>query len=133
MSKQKLWAGYILSGLAILFLLMDSIIKLLQLDVAVETTLELGYLASVVPILGGILLLCTIIYIIPQTSVLGAILLTAYLGGAIATHMRIGNPLFSHVLFPVYLGLMLWGGLYLRDTGLSQIIPLLKTSSTSNS
>lgn len=107
--------------------------KLLQMDVAVETTLELGYPASLVPILGGILLLCTIIYVIPQTSILGAILLTAYLGGAIATHVRVGSPLFSHVLFPVYLGLMLWGGLYLRDTALRHLIPLVTTSPTKNS
>lgn len=123
MSKQKVWASYILSGIAILFLLMDAVMKLVRAQVAVDTTLELGYPENVVPILGVILLICTIIYLVPRTSVLGAILLTAYFGGAIATHVRVGSPLFSHVLFPVYLGVMLWGGLYLRNAALSKLFP----------
>jgi hypothetical protein len=118
------WVGYIVSGLAILFLLFDSIVKVLKLDMAVEGTVELGYPESTVVGIGLTALICTIIYMIPRTAVLGAVLLSGYLGGAIATHVRIGNPLFSHVLFPVYLALLIWGGLYLRDRSLRLLIPL---------
>ncbi|HLT81770.1 MAG TPA: DoxX family protein [Cyclobacteriaceae bacterium] len=118
------WGGYVLSGLAILFLLFDSIIKVLKLDVAVEGTVELGYPASAVVGIGLTALICTILYTIPRTAVLGAVLLSGYLGGAIATHVRLGNPLFSHVLFPVYIALMIWGGLYLRDRALRLLLPL---------
>lgn len=123
-SKTALWAGYIITALVVLFLLFDSVIKLLQLTAAVEGTVELGYPANVIVPLGILQLVCLIIYLIPQTSVLGAILLTGYLGGAIATHVRLGNPLFSHILFPVYIGLMIWGGLYLRNRRLRALIPL---------
>jgi hypothetical protein len=74
--------------------------------------------------LGAVLLVCTVLYMVPQTAVLGAILLTGYLGGAVATHMRVGSPLFTHVLFGVYLGILLWGGLYLRDARLRALIPI---------
>jgi hypothetical protein len=115
--------GFVLSTLVILFMLMDATMKLLQLPIVLETTAQLGWpLSSVVP-LGIVLLLCTALYALPRTSVLGAILLTAYLGGAVATQVRIGAPIFSHVLFGTYLGLMLWGGLFLRDERVRALVP----------
>lgn len=123
-SKIARWAGYIITTLVVLFLLFDCTIKLLNLPMAVDGTVVLGYPASVVVPLGILQLICLIIYLIPQTSVLGAILITGYLGGAIATHVRLENPLFSHILFPVYVGLMIWGGLYLRNQRLRALIPL---------
>jgi hypothetical protein len=114
-SKVALRAGWIISIPAILFLLMDSIMKLLEMQPAIEGTLELGYPQSTVFILGLILLISTLLYSIPLTSFIGAILLTAYLGGAVSTHMRLLNPLFSHTLFPVYIGIMIWAGLFLRN------------------
>ena len=115
--------GIALSALVVLFMLMDVTMKLIQLPIVLQTTEQLGWpVASVVP-LAIVLLLCTALYAYPQTSVLGAILLTAYLGGAVATHARIGSPLFSHMLFGVYLGIMLWGGLYLRDDRVRALVP----------
>lgn len=122
-SKAARWTGRILSALAVLFLLFDCAIKLLQLDTAIEGTTDLGYPASVVFPLGVVLLICVILYVIPQTSVFGAILLTGYLGGAIATHVRIENPLFGFVLFPVYVALFVWGGLYLQNPQLRRVFP----------
>ncbi len=122
--KGKRWAGYILSGLPALFLIMDAVGKLFKPDAVVKGTVELGYPESVIVPLGILLLVCTIIYLIPQTAVLGAILLTSYLGGTVATHVRIGNPLFTHTLFGVYLGIMLWLGLYFRDSRLRELVPL---------
>lgn len=121
---KKPWTGYILSGLAVLFLLFDAIGKILKPAVVVEGTLELGYPESVITGIGITLLICTLLYVWSRTAILGAILLTAFLGGAVATHVRVGNPLFSHVLFPVYLGIFLWAGLYLRDVTLRSIFPL---------
>jgi hypothetical protein len=118
------WAGLVMSGLVILFLLVDGAMKLVPLDIVVETSAQLGLPAHLARPLGILTLVCTILYAIPRTSVLGAILLTAYMGGAIATHVRIGSPLFTHVLFGVYLGLMIWGGLYLRDERVRALIPL---------
>ena len=116
--------GQVLSGLAVLFLLFDGIAKLLQLQAVIDATVELGYPRDIALTLGVILLTCVVLYVVPQTSVLGAILLTAYLGGAVATHVRIGNPLFSHVLFPTYLGAFLWAGLILRDERLRMFLPI---------
>ena len=123
-SPKKLWAGRIISGLAALFLVMDGVMKLVKPAPVVEGTVKLGYSESVIVPLGIVLLAGTIIYVIPRSSVLGAIVLTGYLGGAVATHVRVGDPLFSHVLFPVYLGVLIWLGLYLRDHRLSALIPL---------
>jgi hypothetical protein len=125
-SNASLWAGRVLSGLVIVFLLFDGAIKLIPLQVVTDTMIELGYSGSVdlARLLGALTLLCTILYAIPRTSILGAILLTGYLGGAMATHLRIGNPLFTHLLFGLYLGVMAWGGLYLRDARLRSLIPL---------
>lgn len=121
--KWSRWAGYGLSGLVILFMLMDVTMKLAQLPVVLETTVQLGWPATTVTSVGLVLLACTALYAYPRTSVLGAILLTAYLGGAVATHARIGSPLFSHTLFGVYVGFMLWGALYLRDDRIRALVP----------
>ena len=125
-SKKSLWTGRIMSGLVIAFLAVDVVIKFLKPAPApvVETFAHVGWPLSLAPVLGIILLVSTALYVIPITSVLGAILLTGYLGGAIATHLRVGDPLFSHVLFPTYLGALLWGGLYLREERLRALIPL---------
>src|SRR5438128_3329414 len=123
-SRKRLWVGRILSALPSLFLLVDGAAKLVKPAPVVEGTVKLGYTESVIIPLGIVLLTCTILYVIPRTSVLGAILLTGYLGGAVATHVRVGDPLFTHILFPVYLGVLIWGGLYLRDDRLRALIPL---------
>lgn len=114
-SKAVLWAGRIMSALVILFLLVDGAIKLIPLDIVVETSEQLGLPAGLARVLGALTLVSTILYAMPRTSVRGAILLTGYLGGAIATHLRAGSPIFTHLLFGLYLGLLIWGGLYLRD------------------
>jgi len=123
-SKGRLWSGRIMSALPALFLFVDGVGKLVKPAPVVEGTLQLGYPESVLLGLGIVLLTCTVLYVIPRTAVLGAILLTGYLGGAIATHVRVASPLFSHVLFPVYVAVLLWGGLYLRDGRLRALIPL---------
>jgi len=125
-SKKALWAGRIISALPVLFLLMDGVMKLVKPAVVVEATVKLGYPESTIFSMGIVLLACTVLYVIPVTSVLGAILLTGYLGGAVATHLRVGDPLFTHTLFPVYLGILIWGGLYWRDARLRTLIPLRK-------
>lgn len=124
-STTSVWIGRVLSGLLIVFLVFDGAIKLVPLQVVTDTMIELGYSGSVdqARLLGVLTLLCTVLYAIPRTSILGAILLTGYLGGAMATHLRIGNPLFTHLLFGLYLGVMAWGGLYLRDARLRALIP----------
>jgi DoxX-like family len=124
LSKGRLWTGRIMSALPALFLFVDAVGKLVKPAPVVEGTLQLGYPESVILGLGIVLLACTVLYVIPRTAILGAILLTGYLGGAVATHVRVGNPLFTHVLFPVYLGVLIWGGLYLRDERLRALIPL---------
>lgn len=124
-SSGTLWTGRVLSGLIILFMIFDGVIKLPPLDVVTQTMVPLGWPAdvNVARLLGVIGLISTALYALPRTSVLGAILLTGYLGGAIATNMRVGSPLFSHTLFSVYLGIILWGGLYLRDPRVRALIP----------
>jgi hypothetical protein len=113
--SSAVYAGRVLSGVGVLFLAMDAAMKLLQLPAAVEGTTQLGYPAAVILPIGIIQLACLVLYLVPRTAVLGAILWTGYLGGAIATHVRVGNPLFTHVLFPIYVAALLWGGLWLRD------------------
>jgi hypothetical protein len=122
-SKARRWTSYVLSALPVLFLLFDAGAKIVKASFVVEGTLKVGYPESAIVGLGWVLLVCTLLYAVPQTSVLGAMLLTGYLGGAVATHVRIGDPLFSHVLFPVYFGVMLWGGLYLREERLRALVP----------
>lgn len=126
-NKGQLIAGRVLSGLVILFLLFDAGLKLVSPETAIKyTPPSLGWPLNVptMTMLAVLLLIPTLLYIWPRTAILGAILITGYLGGAIGTHVRIGSPLFSHSLFGVYLGLMLWGGLWLRDPRLRALIPL---------
>jgi len=106
------------------FLLFDCTIKLMKLAPAVEGTARLGYQVSLVPVIGLILLVCTALYVTPSTAILGGIFLTGYLGGAVASQLRIGEPLLSHVLFPIYFAVLLWGGLYLREPRLRALFPL---------
>jgi hypothetical protein len=116
-------AGYGLTGVSALFFLMDAGMKLMQLPIVLQTTAQLGWPTSSVVPLGMILLVSTLLYIFPRTSILGAVLLTGYLGGAVATHARIDSPLFTHTLFGVYVGVILWAGLYLRDPVLRSVFP----------
>jgi hypothetical protein len=117
-----LWAGRILSALPALFLLFDGAMKLVKPDFVVKATVELGYPEGVIVPLGIVLVTCTVLYLIPPTAVLGAILLTGYLGGAVATHVRAGQGPFE-ILFPVIFGAILWSGLFLRDERLRALIP----------
>jgi len=123
-SNKALWGGRIMSGLVVLFLAFDGVIKLVPLDVVVETSRQLGIPEHLARTLGILTLIGTALYAIPRTAVLGAIMLTGYLGGAIYVHLRADSPLFSHTLFGVYLGLLIWGGLYLRDPLVQALIPL---------
>jgi hypothetical protein len=123
-SRKMIWAGRILAAIPVLFLLFDAVFKFLKPAPVVEGTLKLGYPESVLAGLGIVLLVSTVLYAIPRTAILGAILLTGYLGGAVATHVRVGDPLFSHVLFPVYLGVMIWAGIFFREERLRSLIPL---------
>jgi len=120
-SKKRLWTGYILSALIVLFLLFDCSLKILRLAPAMEANARLGYPASVILPIGVTELICVIIFIIPRTSILGTILLTGYLGGATATQVRLEDPWF---FFPVVIGVLVWGGLFLRDERLRALIPL---------
>jgi len=121
-SQRTLWAGRVLSAVPALFLLVDAIMKLVKPPPVVEATVKLGYPESVILPLGIVLLVCTVLYLIPRTAVLGAILLTAYLGGAVATHVRVSDGAFP-VVFPVIIGTLLWGGLYLRNERLRSLVP----------
>ena len=116
--------GRVCTGLAALFLAFDTALKVLKLQPAVEGTIALGYPVDSVLWIGIIELVCLVMYLVPRTSVLGGLLLTGYLGGAVATHVRISNPLLTHTLFPVYVALLLWGGLYLREQRLRALVPL---------
>ncbi len=126
--NKRLLIGRIISGFVILFLAFDSITHIIQIPIVIETFAKLGYSADLALPIGVIELVCLILYIIPKTSILGAILLTGYLGGAVASQLRIGAPILGYVMFPVYTGIMVWGGLYLRDKRLSIINPLKKTT-----
>jgi hypothetical protein len=120
-SKARRWGGYVMGGLPALFLVVDGVMKLVKPEVVVKTTVELGYSEAVIVPLGVVLLFCVTLYLIPRTAVLGAVLLTGYLGGAVATHVRAGNGAFE-ILFPVAFGALLWGGLALRDC---RLLPML--------
>lgn len=113
-SNGRLWAGRVISGLPALFLLVDGAMKLVKPAVVVDATVKLGYSESAIIPIGVVLIVCTILYLIPKTSVLGAILLTGYLGGAVATHVRVNEGVFP-IVFPVIFGVLLWLGLYLRN------------------
>lgn len=123
MSKKAVWAGRALSGLAVLFLIFDASVKVLKSPFAIEATTQLGYPESVVVTLGLIEIACLIVYLIPNTSVLGTILWTGYLGGAVATHVRVASPLFTHTLVPIYVAALLWLGLWLRDNRVRAVLP----------
>jgi uncharacterized membrane protein YphA (DoxX/SURF4 family) len=126
-SRTALWTGRVLSGIAVLFLVFDGAIKLVPIQPVTDSLRELGYPASdsFARFLGVMTLLCTALYAWPRTAPLGAVLLTGIMGGAIASHVRLGDPLFSHTLFGVYLGLLFWVGLWLRDERVRRIMPAL--------
>jgi hypothetical protein len=129
-SSKALWAGRIISSFVVLFLVVDAGFKLIRPlpAPAVEAFGKLGYPIEFAAGIGILLLSCVALYLIPRTSVLGAILITGYLGGAVASHVRVGDPWFSHALFPVYVGLLVWGGLYLRDQRLRALVPFRETA-----
>jgi hypothetical protein len=124
-STKALWTGRILSALAVLFLLFDGVTKIMKVAPVLQASAQLGYPVGLIVSIGGVLLICTGIYAIPRTSVLGAILLTGYLGGAVASQARIGNPLFE-TLFPIIFGALIWVGIFLREDRLRALIPLRK-------
>ncbi|MDQ3124603.1 MAG: DoxX family protein [Pseudomonadota bacterium] len=128
-ASPSVWTGRVLSGLFVLFMLAASVApKFLMADVVAEQNMTpLGWPAKYLLLIGLIELACVILYVIPRTSLLGAVLMTGLLGGAIAANLRIENPLFSHTLFGVYLGLFMWGGLWLRDASLRAVFPFRKT------
>ena len=115
--------GRFLSGLAAALLALDSRGKLVRARAVLDGTAQLGYSVNTVLPLGLLLLACVVIYVVPRTAVLGALLLTGYLGGAVATHVRVGNPLFTHILAPTYVAALIWGGLMLRDARLRALAP----------
>ena len=119
--------GLVLLGIAVLFLTFDTVMKLMANPMAVAGTLALGWPASVIRPLGVVCLVLLVLLLIPRTAPLGALLWTGYLGGAVATHVRIGNPVFSHVLFPVYIAIFIWGGLYLRDVRVRTLVQSILT------
>jgi hypothetical protein len=122
--KAMLWAGWALTAIVVLFLAMDSAIKLADLQAVKDAQAQIGWPLKLDRMIGMIDLACLALYAFPRTAVLGAVVTTGLLGGAVASHLRSGDPLFSHVLFGVYVGLMAWGGLWLRDPGLRALIPL---------
>jgi len=124
-STKSIWAGRILSVLMVLFLLFDGITKLLKVRQVLDAQARLGYPADIAPQIGAIVLACTVVYVIPRTSILGAILLSGYLGGAVASQLRIGAPLFD-ISFPIVFSVLVWGGLFLRDPQLRTLIPVRK-------
>lgn len=116
------WDGRVLTAIPVLFLAFDGVTKMLAVQPVTEAMAQLGFPPSQAFGIGSLLLACLAVYLVPRTSFLGAVLLTAYLGGAVAAHVRVGNPLATHTLFPVYVALMLWGGLYLRDPRLRALV-----------
>jgi hypothetical protein len=123
-SNKRLWTGRIVGGLPALFCLIDGVMKLFKPAVVVEGTKQLGYPESAIVGIGLVLLASTLLYLIPRTAILGAVLLTAYLGGATATHVRVSAVLFN-ILFPIFFGALLWAGLWLRDRRLQALLPLV--------
>jgi hypothetical protein len=124
-NKKAVWTGRVLSGLGVVFLTFDGVTKFFM-DKLPPEALKAGEVLQwpmeLMPMVGTILLICLALYLVPRTSVLGAILLTGYLGGAVASHVRVSNPLFTHTLFPVYIAVLIWLGLYLRDRRVKAII-----------
>lgn len=124
MSAVSLWTGRALSTLLVLFLLLDAVMKFVKPASVLQACAQLGLPLNLVSSIGAILLVCTVLYAIPRTSILGAILLTGYFGGAVLSNLRVGNPLFTNTLFPVYFGALVWLGLYLRDARLRALFTL---------
>lgn len=120
--KVPVWAGRAVTAVPVLFLGFDIVIKLLVIQPVVEAMLKLGYEVRLAPVIGAIELACLAVYLVPRTAAFGAVLLTGFLGGAVAIHLRVGDPLFSHILFPVYVGALLWIGLLLRRPGLRALV-----------
>jgi len=127
-SKSRLLTGRILTTLTVLFLIMDIAFKFIRPipPQVLQSMAQLGFQTGLLTAIGILLLVCTALYVIPATSVLGAVLLTGYLGGAVSVHVRVGNPLFGNILFPVYVGVLMWAGLCLRETRLLALLPLRK-------
>jgi len=125
-SRGQFWIGWIITGLISAFMLLDAAMKFARPAPVMEAFGRSGWPVGLSVPLGAILLSCTVLYLIPRTSVLGAIVLTGYLGGAVATNMRLQNPLFSNTLFPVYFGVLTWVGVWLREPRLRAVFPLLK-------
>ena len=121
-SAGKRWAGRILTGIPVLFLAFDAAIKLADAPFVAEASIKLGLPTDISVAIGAVLAICLALYLIPRTAPLGAVLLTGYLGGAVMVHVRVADPLFSHVLFPVYVGALLWAGLYLRDGRVRRLV-----------
>jgi len=123
--RAALWTGRVISSVLVILLLLDATMKLIPLQVVIDGSQAIGWPADVMTarVLGAVLALATLLYAVPRTSVLGAVILTGYMGGAIATHVRVGDPLFTHTLFGVYLGVALWGALWLRDPRLRALMP----------
>ena len=121
-NRRSLWTGRFMSALPALLLLVDGVVKLVK-PAMMKGTVSLGYSEGVIVPLGIVLLTCTVLYLIPRTAILGAILLSGYLGGAVATHVRVGESVFNVVL-PIVLGVLLWGGLWLRDDNLRRLVPV---------
>ncbi|MDB5546524.1 MAG: hypothetical protein JWO64_3673 [Hyphomicrobiales bacterium] len=122
MPKWAVWAGRIMSGIVVAFLTMDGAIKILDLAAVGDTLRQLGYPASLARGLGVLTLLIAVLYAVPRTAFLGAVLLTGLLGGAMATHLRVGSPVFTHLFFGLYIGVLAWGGLWLRDPRLRAVV-----------
>lgn len=125
-SKSRLWTARIMSGIVILFMLLDSIMKFVQPSSVIEGTLSLGFAEHHLVVMGVLGLLSTLLYALPGTSILGAVLLTGYWGGAVATHVRLDNPLFTHILFTVYLGILAWGRIWLVNEQFRNLFPFKK-------
>ena len=127
-SRSRLLTGRILSTLTVLFLIMDIVFKFIRPipPQVMQSMTQLGFQPGLLTAIGILLLICTVLYVIPATSVLGAVLLTGYLGGAVSVHVRVGNPLFGYILFPVYVGALMWAGLCLRESRLLALLPLRK-------
>jgi hypothetical protein len=123
-SNAKVWTARIMAAIAVLFLLVDGTGKALTLAPYIQGSTQLGYPESTVLPLGLLELVCVVIYLIPRTRVFGAILLTGYMGGAIATHVRVGSPFATHIFFPIYVAILLWGAIYLRDERVRALIPV---------
>ncbi len=123
-SRGRMWTGWGITGLITALMLMDAAMKFIQPAGAAAAFARSGWPVQLSSTLGVIVLVCTALYVVPRTAVLGAILMTGYLGGAVATNLRLGNPLFSETLFPVYFGVLVWGALWLRDPRVAALIPL---------